>query len=109
MYFEKENNNSIIFFRHLKHSITLDIHRYPSQSSNQDLLSLESSACSDPSMPYQTIKDSNRPFVDLAQLGYYIESKPFIRQTTKNLGKPFYEMTNSSMMARKGSPTNTFV
>jgi hypothetical protein len=93
-------------FRHLKHSITLDIHRYPNQLVNQELFSLDSSTRSDSSI---TLPTTNRPFVDLAQLGYYIESKPFIRQTTKNLGKPFYEMTNSSMCAIKGSPTNTFV
>jgi hypothetical protein len=87
----------LLFFRHLKHSITLDIHRYP----NRELFSFDSSTCSDSSI-------TNRPFVDLAQLGYYIESKPFIRQTSKTLGKPFYEMTNSSMRAIKGSPTNSF-
>jgi hypothetical protein len=55
--------------------------------------------------------NSNRNFVDLAQLGHYVEPKPIIRQTTgtSSTAQPFYEMTNSSMLAVKGSPTNTFV
>ena len=55
--------------------------------------------------------NSNRYFVDLAQLGHYVEPKPLIRQTTgsSTVSQPFYEMTNSSVLAVKGSPTNTFV
>jgi hypothetical protein len=60
------------------------------------------------------LSNSNRHFVDLAQLGHYVEPKPLIRQTTATtttsaIAQPFYEMTNSSMLAVKGSPTNTFV
>ncbi|CAF3069659.1 unnamed protein product, partial [Rotaria sp. Silwood2] len=109
--------------KHVKHSITLDIHRYLSVPLNHDFFSLisstdtvsteDSSACSDSSIPYYKrnylSSSSNRQFVDLAQLGHYIEQKPFIRQTTINEEKPFYPMTNSSMLAVKGSPTNTFV
>lgn len=123
--------------RHLKHSVTLDIHRYPTTTAtssttgsassvpaaNRDILSLlsstgtvsteDSSTCSDSSMSYQShrfqqmpLTNANRNFVDLAQLGHYVEPKPFVRQPT---AQPFYEMTNSSMLAVKGSPTNTFV
>lgn len=113
--------------KHLKHSVTLDIHRYPTvnptRTTNRDLLSLlsstgtmsteDSSTCSDSSISYHSrhvkpmkSSTSNRNFVDLAQLGHYVEPKPLIRQTT---AQPFYEMTNSSMLAVKGSPTNTFV
>ncbi|CAF1083656.1 unnamed protein product [Rotaria sordida] len=112
--------------KHVKHSITLDIHRYPSVPLNRDFFSLvsstdtvsteDSSTCSDLSIPYcnknclpLSSSSSNRQFVDLAQLGHYIEPKPFIRQTTINTGKSFYPITNSSMLAVKGSPTNTFV
>jgi hypothetical protein len=124
-----------LFFssRHLKHSVILDIHRYPSAlpptSTNRDMLSLlssngtvsteDSSTCSDSSMSYRShhLKQmsSNRHFVDLAQLGHYVEPKPLIRQitatssSTTTAAQPFYEMTNSSMLAVKGSPTNTFV
>jgi hypothetical protein len=62
-------------------------------------------------MPIPT-SHSHRNFVDLAQLGHYVEPKPLIRQTTgtsSSTVQPFYEMTNSSMLAVKGSPTNTFV
>jgi hypothetical protein len=55
---------------------------------------------------------SDRQFVGLAQLGHYVIPKPLIRQTTgtsASTAQPFYEMTNSSMLAVKGSPTNTFV
>ena len=78
-----------------------------------------------PQMPYHLPPShSNRNFVDLAQLGHYVEPKPFIRQITGSSSStggaaamaaaaasngPFYEMTNSSMLAVKGSPTNTFV
>ncbi len=113
----------------MKHSVTLDIHRYPSvqPTSNRDLLSLlsstgtisteDSSTCSDSSISYRShrlkqmpLSDSNRHFVDLAQLGHYVEPKPLIRQITgTSAAQPFYEMTNSSMLAVKGSPTNTFV
>jgi hypothetical protein len=56
------------------------------------------------------IPNPNRHFVDLAQLGHYVEPKPLIRQITGSSAiQPFYEMTNSSMLAVKGSPTNTFV
>lgn len=122
-------------FRHLKHSVTLDIHRYPSvhPTANRDILSLlsstgtvsteDSSTCSDSSISYRShhlkqmpLSNSNRHFVDLAQLGHYVEPKPLIRQataTTTNTAaataQPCYEMTNSSMLAVKGSPTNTFV
>ena len=137
--------------RHLKHSVTLDIHRYPSalpnSGTNRDLPSLlsstgtvsteDSSTCSDSSISYRSHplkhqmpyhlppSHSNRNFVDLAQLGHYVEPKPFIRQITGSSSStggagiaaaaavasngPFYEMTNSSMLAVKGSPTNTFV
>jgi len=117
--------------KHLKHSVTLDIHRYPSvhpTTTNRDILSLlsstgtvsteDSSTCSDSSISYRshhlkqmTKSNSNRHFVDLAQLGHYVEPKPLVRQTTGTLttAQPFYEMTNSSMLAVKGSPTNTFV
>jgi len=119
--------------KHLKHSVTLDIHRYPSvhpTTNNRDILSLlsstgtvsteDSSTCSDSSISYrshrlkQMIKsNSNRHFVDLAQLGHYVEPKPLVRQitgtTSSTAAQPFYEMTNSSMLAVKGSPTNTFV
>ncbi|CAF1293163.1 unnamed protein product [Adineta steineri] len=111
--------------KHLKHSVTLDIHRYPNIPSNRNIFSLvsssetlsseESSTCSDPSISYQgknflpSSPQSSRQFIDLAQIGHYIEPKSFVRQTTKNSGKPFYEMTNSSMLAVKGSPTNTFI
>ncbi|CAF3885441.1 unnamed protein product [Adineta steineri] len=118
--------------KHLKHSVTLDIHRYPSvhPTTNRDILSLlsstgtvsteDSSTCSDSSISYQShrlkqipLTNSNRHFVDLAQLGHYVEPKPLIRQTTTTTtsatAQPFYEMTNSSMLAVKGSPTNTFV
>ncbi|CAF3772413.1 unnamed protein product [Rotaria magnacalcarata] len=113
--------------KHAKHSVTLDIHRYPSVPVNRDFFSLvsstdtvsteNSSTCSDLSiscynrntMSSSLSTASNRQFVDLAQLGHYIEPKPFIRQTTNNTGKPFYQMTNSSVLAVKGSPTNTFV
>jgi hypothetical protein len=108
----------------LKHSVTLDIHRYPTATTNRDILSLlsstgtvsteDSSTCSDSSISYRshhlkqlTSSKSNRHFVDLAQLGHYVEPKPIIRQITT--AQPFYEMTNSSMLAVKGSPTNTFV
>ena len=94
---------------------------------NRDVLSLlsstgtvsteDSSTCSDSSISYRShsIKQHAlhqiRQFVDLAQLGHYIEPKPLIRQTTRtsSTAQPFYEMTNSSMIAVKGSPTNTFV
>lgn len=114
--------------KHVKHSVILDIHRYPTATNsipavNRDVLSLlsstgtvsteDSSTCSDSSISYQShrfqqipLTNSNRNFVDLAQLGHYVEPKPFVRQTT---AQPFYEMTNSSMLAVKGSPTNTFV
>jgi hypothetical protein len=74
----------------------------------------DSSTYSDSSVSYHGRNNlpppSNRHFVDLAQLGHYVEPKPLIQQTTTtNGGKPFYEMTNSSMLAIKGSPTNTFV
>lgn len=133
--------------RHLKHSVTLDIHRYPTalpnSGTNRDLPSLlsstgtvsteDSSTCSDSSISYRSHpmkhhmpyhlppSNSNRNFVDLAQLGHYVEPKPFIRQITGSSSSaagavatassngPFYEMTNSSMLAVKGSPTNTFV
>ena len=130
--------------RHLKHSVTLDIHRYPSATAtsaavagaatssgttNRDILSLlsstgtvsteDSSTCSDSSISYRShrlkhmpLTNTNRHFVDLAQLGHYVEPKPLIRQTTAAsaiTAQPFYEMTNSSMLAVKGSPTNTFV
>ncbi|CAF4446426.1 unnamed protein product, partial [Adineta steineri] len=49
--------------KHLKHSVTLDIHRYPNISSNRNIFSIvsssetlsseESSTCSDPSISYQ--------------------------------------------------------
>lgn len=121
--------------KHLKHSVTLDIHRYPSaltpSTTNRDLQSLlsstgtvsteDSSTCSDSSMSYRShafkqvppslpSTHSHRHFVDLAQLGHYVEPKPFVRQiTASSATQPFYEMTNSSMLAVKGSPTNTFV
>ncbi|UJR22203.1 hypothetical protein I4U23_025267 [Adineta vaga] len=110
--------------RHLKHTVTLDIHRY----SNDNLYSLisssgassteDSSTYSDSFVSYQgrnmfvplpSSPLSNRKFIDLAQLGHYIEPKSLIRQTPTHSGKPFYEMTNSSILAVKGSPTNTFV
>jgi hypothetical protein len=106
----------------------LDIHRYPTATANRDVLSLlsstgtvsteDSSTCSDSSMSYHShrlkqmpLSNSNRHFVDLAQLGHYVEPKPLIRQPTATsaIVQPFYEMTNSSMLAVKGSPTNTFV
>ncbi len=110
----------------------MDIHRYPTTAAttNRDVLSLlsstgtvsteDSSTCSDSSMSYHShrlkqmpLSNSNRHFVDLAQLGHYVEPKPLIRQTTATsaaaIVQPFYEMTNSSMLAVKGSPTNTFV
>lgn len=132
----------MFFSRHLKHSVTLDIHRYPSSTAaaaavaatnagtmNRDILSLlsstgtvsteDSSTCSDSSISYRShrlkqmpLTTTNRHFVDLAQLGHYVEPKPIIRQTTAAsaiAAQPFYEMTNSSMLAVKGSPTNTFV
>jgi len=115
--------------KHLKHSVTLDIHRYPTvnpTTTHRDILSLlsstgtvsteDSSTCSDSSMSYRSHRlkqisasNSNRNFVDLAQLGHYVEPKPLIRQITAPTTQPFYEMTNSSMLAVKGSPTNTFV
>ncbi|CAF1177108.1 unnamed protein product [Rotaria magnacalcarata] len=121
--------------KHLKRTVTLDIHRYPSghptRTPNRDILSLlsstgtvsteDSSTCSDSSISYPSRRfkqmsssGSNRNFVDLAQLGHYVEPKPLIRQTTGSsaattAAQPFYEMTNSSMLACKGSPTNTFV
>ena len=121
--------------RHLKHSVTLDIHRYPTGTAsnsgvpNRDVLSLlsstgtvsteDSSTCSDSSISYRShrlkqmpLTNPNRNFVDLAQLGHYVEPKPLIRQATTTsalTAQPFYEMTNSSMLAVKGSPTNTFV
>ena len=120
--------HSFCFCRHAKHSVTLDIHRYPSApAANRDFFSLvsstdtvsteDSSTYSDLSIPCynrntmssSSSTASNRQFVDLAQLGHYIEPKPFIRQTTNTTGKPFYQMTNSSVLAVKGSPTNTFV
>jgi len=109
----------------MKHTVILDIHRYPTRTPNRDVLSLlsstgtvsteDSSTCSDSSISYRSHQlkkmPSNRHFVDLAQLGHYVEPKPLIRQTTGILStaQPFYEMTNSSMLAVKGSPTNTFV
>lgn len=119
-------------FRHMKHTVTLDIHRYPTanptRTTNRDILSLlsstgtvsteDSSTCSDSSISYpshrfqqKSSSNTNRNFVDLAQLGHYVEPKPIIRQTTAPTAaaQPFYEMTNSSMLAVKGSPTNTFV
>ncbi|CAF1388660.1 unnamed protein product [Adineta ricciae] len=122
--------------KHMKHSVTLDIHRYPSAhaTANRDVLSLlsstgtvsteDSSTCSDSSISYRShhlkqmpLTKANRQFVDLAQLGHYVEPKPMIRQVTTTSStsaaatalQPFYEMTNSSMLAVKGSPTNTFV
>ncbi|CAF3690517.1 unnamed protein product [Rotaria sp. Silwood1] len=103
--------------RHVKHSIILDIHRYPNVSLNHEFFSLlssteDSSTYSDSSIPYYKrtcFLSSNRQFVDLAQLGHYIEPKSFIQQTTINTEKPFFPMSNSSMLAVKGSPTNTFV
>jgi hypothetical protein len=130
----KKKKHFIFFSRHLKHSVTLDIHRYPSvhPTTNRDILSLlsstgtvsteDSSTCSDSSISYRSHRlkqmpssipstNSNRNFVDLAQLGHYVEPKPLVRHTTGILStaQPFYEMTNSSMLAVKGSPTNTFV
>ncbi|CAF0905128.1 unnamed protein product [Rotaria sp. Silwood1] len=119
--------------KHLKHSVTLDIHRYPNgppiRTTNRDIQSLlsstgtvsteDSSTGSDSSISYpshhfkqiSSSSNSNRNFVDLAQLGHYVEPKPLIRQATgsSSTAQPFYEMTNSSMLAVKGSPTNTFV
>jgi len=128
--FRKKEEFICFCFRHIKHSVTLDIHRYPNVSLNRNLFSLvsstgtlsteDSSTYSDSSISYQgrnlpplppplSPPLSNRQFIDLAQLGHYIEPKPYVRQTTKNSGKPFYEMINSSMLAMKGSPTNTAV
>ncbi|CAF0771442.1 unnamed protein product [Adineta ricciae] len=111
--------------RHLKHSVTLDIHRYTNDnlfslvSSNGASSAEDSSTYSDSSLSHYQARNMpfplpssplpNRKFIDLAHLGHYIEPKSFIRQTPTNSGRPFYEMTNSSVLAVKGSPTNTFV
>jgi hypothetical protein len=137
MYFISTMISSILICRHMKHSVSLDIHRYPSTlpitMTNHDLPSMlsstgtvsteDSSTCSDSSISYRSHRakgmllnmptsHSQRNFVDLAQLGHYVEPKPFIRPmipVVTSTSQPFYEMTNSSMLAVKGSPTNTFV
>lgn len=86
-----------------------------SLASSTDTASIEDSTTySDLSIPCHNrnpmpLSSSNRQYVDLAQLGHYMEPKPLIRQTTTNTGKPFFPIVNSSLLAVKGSPTNTFV
>jgi len=52
-------------------------------------------------------QEQQRRFVNLEQLGHYVEPTPLLKgiQTTQTI----YETNNSSMLACKGSPTQTLV